>query len=68
MEVNLDRADILSLIKGSFVPYEMMENEIIKKMGSFSGSYGRWTWNGSDTNASNEKLLELYYKLKEGKK
>ena len=41
MIVILDRKDLLNLIRGSYVPYEMMKDRIISKMGSYSGSYDR---------------------------
>ena len=46
MRVELKKEDILNLLKGTTPSYELMENEIIKKCGNFTGGFdNKWYWN-----------------------
>jgi|TARA_R110000851_G_scaffold230898_10_gene383765 hypothetical protein len=48
MKIELNRNDLIALVKGSFVPYEAMESETLQLMGSFTGGFSdRWNWNYS---------------------
>lgn len=61
MKVNLEREDLINLVKGTQPNYNVMNNEIVKRCGSFSGSYGKWDWNYSfDENITDNELLGLY--------
>ena len=44
VELELDRHDVICLVKGSHVPHPLMEDTMIRKLGSHNGSYGRWDW------------------------
>lgn len=67
IEISLDRTDIICLIKGSFVPYELMGDGIIKELGKFTGGFNDdWKWNHTfKDDFTNKDLFEVYLKLKE---
>ena len=43
--VELEREDLVRLLKGVEPDYEQMENPFVKENGRFNGSYGTWSWN-----------------------
>ena len=62
MTVNLDRQDIISLLKG-IKPYYSVMDKIPKELGSYIGGFANdWEWNDFDKNVSytDEQLYELY--------
>lgn len=67
MRVELERKDIENLIKGTDVPYALMEDPIISKLGYYTGGfYDRWDWfSPMDKSITDEQLWETYQKLRE---
>ena len=52
MTVELDRKDIISLLRGTTPPYSVM-NKIPKELGSYIGGFvDSWHWNYIDENIS----------------
>jgi hypothetical protein len=67
MTVELDRTDIITLIKGCFIPFSMMDDKILKKMGKFIGGFTdewRWEYKPDISEFSDEELWNVYLKLK----
>ena len=66
IHVTLSKEDLVHIIKGCHVDYEQMRWSIVKDNGSFSGSYGRWSWDHSafeDPKYTEEVLWVLYKRL-----
>lgn len=69
MMVELDRKDIICLLRGTTPPYSVM-NKIPKELGSYIGGFvDRWQWNYIDENVpyNDEYLLNLYLMCKNSK-
>lgn len=66
MLMELNRNDLIKLIKGTFVPYELMNDEVLKKMGSYvCGFADEWKWNTFiSEDITDEQLYHTYLKLK----
>ncbi len=66
MRVELERKDIENLIKGTDVPYALMKDPIISKLGHYIGGfYDRWDWfSPMDKSITDEQLWETYQKLR----
>lgn len=65
MNVNLDKCDLISLVKGQDPSYKMMEHPLVKANGRYAGSYGRWDWNYKALEKNTEQeIWELYQLLK----
>lgn len=61
MKIDLDKKDLISLVKGTPPNYSAMDDYRVKCRGSFSGSYGRWDWNhNAFEDCTEEKILEIY--------
>lgn len=61
MKVELDRKDIISLLRGTNTHYSVM-NKIPEELGSYVGGFvERWEWNYMDENVpySDEYLFNL---------
>lgn len=67
MRIDVDKKDLISLIKGFDPSYEQMDDPRVASNGYFAASYGVWKWNGSFDNMSEEQLYELYVYLKDYK-
>lgn len=63
MIVDLDKNMLCSLIRGCDPSYEVMDHPLVKSKGSFAASYGRWDWNFSISDYSEENLWETYQVL-----
>jgi hypothetical protein len=63
MEVNLNKDELADLVSGTEPNYHLFENPIIKKCGSFNGSYGTWSWNRWELLKLTEEQLFALYKL-----
>ena len=59
--IDLDKEDLIALVKGFDPTYEQMEHPLCKKNGTFSGSYGRWDWNYDAFKDSSEQELYNFY-------
>lgn len=66
MVVDLDRKDIVSLLKGVEPSYEIMEN-IPKDLGSYTGGFvDRWNWSfWDDVDYTDEELYAIYKMCKD---
>ena len=67
MKVELDREDLINLIKGTEPTHELMEHPSIKQLGTYTGGMDDdWSWgrNESFDHLNNAQLLKLYYLLK----
>lgn len=60
MTINLDKKDLVSLVKGTDPDYNVMDNMSVKPYGRYNGSYGTWTWEDSLHSLSEEKLYSIY--------
>lgn len=66
MQVILDKQDLMSLVKGNHPSYELMNHFLIKDMGTYSDSYGRWDWNYNKLRDLNEEVLwDIYQRCKQ---
>lgn len=67
MKVELSHKDLISLLRGSFVPHDMMKFFIDLNLGSYNGSHDEWKWN-YDVNAykkfTEQELYNFYLSLK----
>lgn len=64
MKVELDREDLISLIKGVQPSYEQMSYPLCKREGRFNASYGVWSWFGSFSEYTEQELWDFYNYLK----
>jgi hypothetical protein len=60
MALDLDKHDLISLVKGQEPSFDAMSYSLVSKNGSYSGSYGTWTWSYSLKDLDEETLLEIY--------
>jgi len=67
MNIELDKDGLISLVKGMYVPYELMEHQLIAPQGSYTGGFkDEWNWNYSAFEDCSEKVIyEIYLMLKE---
>jgi hypothetical protein len=61
--VELDKADLVSLVRGTEPSYKTMGNPLVKTCGVFNGSYGTWHWNTFELLKLSEVELFTLYKL-----
>ena len=69
MNVELDRKDIISLLRGTTPAYSVMD-KISKELGSYVGGFvDSWQWNYISENVpySDEYLFNLYLTCKNSK-
>lgn len=60
-----DKYDLIALVKGSSVPYLLMNNDIIKKAGIYRGGFNNeWKWNYDLTELSEQDLFYIYTIIK----
>lgn len=65
MNVDLDKEDLTNLVLGTSPNYKLMMTPEIAKLGRYSGSYDKWSWDGHALNKLSEgDLLKLYRKCK----
>jgi len=62
MNVELSKKDLSALVKGTSPNYDIMENDIVKKCGSYTGGFcDEWNWNyGFEKTMTEEELYQLY--------
>lgn len=64
MLVEMDKEMLSALIKGCDPAYEIMDHPLIKSKGYYSGgNNGRWNWNHSFGDCTEEQLWETYQLL-----
>lgn len=66
MKVELDRKDIINLLKGAVPPYEMMNRLIELKLGSYTGGFSdKWDWDiDIKSELSDNALFNIYKSIK----
>lgn len=62
MILDLDRYDLMSLVKGKTPNYSVMHNPLVEKHGYYTGGIkDEWTWNFCTLHdCSDESLYEIY--------
>jgi hypothetical protein len=67
MEVDLDKEDLIALVRSTDPNYELFENPFVKPFGDYQGGfYDRWIWKVSDLHKLTEhRLWELYKMCKD---
>lgn len=64
MTVDLDKHDLISLVKGIDPPYSLFEHPLVKECGSYSGGFSdRWTWHTYKLKELTEETLYNLYSL-----
>lgn len=62
MIVNLDKKDLIALVKGSTPGYSTMSHPLVSKNGTYYDQYGRYEWDRYKlAEMTEEQLLDLYY-------
>lgn len=66
MTVTLDKFDLITLVMGSYAPFNKMEEWTAKDYGNYTGGHeDKWDWNrGPLLTASNEELWAIYLECK----
>jgi len=63
MIVELDREDLVSLVRGMEPSYDIFEDPLVKRCGSWTGGFvEKWDWN-SELDRISETYLFALYKL-----
>ena len=65
MKINLNKKDLISLVKGTSPNYHVMEHPLIKANGHFAGGHFGWSWNWNFTPLSEKELYRMYLICKE---
>lgn len=61
MKVELDKQDMISLVKGTSPNYKMMDNPVIKQAGRYIGGMSdRWEWKSEIQHLEEAILWEIY--------
>lgn len=62
MLIDLDKTDLVNLVRGINPPYEVFEVSLVKQCGSYTGGFNdRWDWRTYDLEKLTEsQLVELY--------
>ena len=62
MTVELDKQDLIALVRGTEPSYEQMEHPLVRIHGRYVGGFvDRWEWNISSLEELSEKLLWQIY-------
>lgn len=63
--VDLEKDDLVCLVKGISPTYKQMNNSLVSSNGVFNGSYGTWEWNMDAFSKNTEQeVYELYLELR----
>lgn len=62
MVLDLDKKDLINLVKGSSPNYEVMEHPLVEKSGRYTGGFvEKWDWREYRLKEmTEEELVELY--------
>jgi hypothetical protein len=65
--LELDKKDLISLVKGKDPGYDLLNHPLVKSGGYFTGGFvDKWTWETDKLKQMSEKdLTTLYFMLKE---
>ncbi len=66
MLIDLDREDLIALVKGTQPNYSVMDDELISSCGAYSGGFNdEWRWNYSFcVGITEEELYNMYLTCK----
>lgn len=66
MKIELDKSDLIAMVKGKTPEYTLLEHELVKKSGYYTGGFvDKWTWeSGKLEKLTEQELFELYTALK----
>lgn len=66
MKVELNKIDIINMLKGTCCPYDFIDEFSKRELGTFSGGFSdEWIWNEVTLfSKSMEELLDIYNKIK----
>ena len=60
----IDKADLINMIKGTDPGFELLDNELVKRCGYFTGGFvDKWTWESDKMKKLTEAELETLYLL-----
>ncbi len=58
LEIKITKEDLINMVKGVRPSYDLFENEVVKRCGTYNGSYGSWSWNTYELEKL--KVTDLY--------
>lgn len=66
MEINLDKQDLIALVKGQTPNYSVMDDPEIKRNGRYTGGFhDKWDWESYNLEKESEDTLySIYNKCK----
>ena len=62
MNLNLDKEDLISLVKGSCPYYSLFNHPVVKACGQYSDNRG-WSWREGELEKLDENQLFVLYEL-----
>ena len=64
--ITLDTEDFVNLLRGSFVPHELMDHKSIKELGVYTGGHhDKWTWSTHDIRKLTiDEIYDVYNLIK----
>jgi len=67
MTIEVDKQDLVNLVKGVVPNYELMRHFLIKPNGDYVGGFvDKWQWNVSNLKDQSEEVLyDIYKRCKE---
>jgi len=66
MLVELEKEDVVALIKGTSPTYDLMKDPVIEQLGYYTGGFrDDWSWLNQFPDLPIETLYSTYIKLKE---
>ena len=61
MNFDLDKKDLISLVKGTHPHYDVFEHKLVKRCGNYTGGMSdRWSWNYNISDLTEVELFDLY--------
>lgn len=59
--MELDRKDLIALVKGSEPSHETMSHPLLKRAGSYNGGFNdSWSWNYFLDEFTDDELMQIY--------
>ena len=63
MKIEVKAQDLVNMVKGTSPNYHLFDEELVKRCGTFNGSYGTWSWNSYELEKLTEEQLYGLYLL-----
>lgn len=63
MQLNLNKDDLISLVRGSEPSFSIMNHSLIAALGEYHGQYDQWAWNRYKLEERSEEELYAVYQL-----